>query len=74
MNSVAQTSHNDLSFAFQLGKLDAEDGVGCVPEMYFARRSQIREYARAYESVAGPTMLSQQILAPVATAESTVLA
>lgn len=74
MNSVAQNSHNDLSFAFQIGKLDAEDGVGCVPEMYFARRDQIVDYALGYESVTGPTLLSQQILATVATAESMVAA
>lgn len=45
-----------------LGELDAQSGLLCLPEVYFACRVQMREYAKAYEAAVGQTMLSTQIL------------
>jgi hypothetical protein len=47
---------------YQLGALDAEKGEFCLPELYFATRTQKDEYAVGYESVAGRTLLSGQVL------------
>lgn len=47
---------------WELGQMDAHDGLLCVPGDYFVRPDQMVEYALGYESVAGPTLLSRQIL------------
>lgn len=66
----------DALTPFQLGALDAEQGELCVPEMYFARRSQMIEYAHGYESITGPDLLSSSftgnlpILNPAAMGEA----
>lgn len=51
--------------AFRIGVLDARLGDLCVPSMYFRHRDDVRAYAMGYESVAGPTLLSRQILGKV---------
>jgi hypothetical protein len=45
-----------------LGELDARNGELCVPEMYFAGRTQIRQYCEGYEKAVGPTISTQQVL------------
>lgn len=45
-----------------LGELDAQSGMLCLPEIYFTGRTQMREYAAAYERSVGATLLSRQIL------------
>lgn len=52
--------------AFRLGVLDARLGDLCVPAMYFRHSDDMKAYAMGYESVAGPTLLSRQILGKVA--------
>ena len=52
--------------AYRLGQRDARDKAMCLPELYFMRRSQVIAYARGFESVAGATILSRQILAGMA--------
>lgn len=52
----------ELMTPHELGFADAVDGEPCIPEMYFARREQMVEYAEGYEAYAGPTLLSRQIL------------
>ncbi len=47
---------------YMLGVLDAERGELCVPEMYFTKRGQMCEYAEGYESVAGETVTTRQVL------------
>lgn len=54
----------DFLTPYALGELDAQDNEPCVPEMYFAQRTQMEEYARGYEAVAGWTLLSAAILRP----------
>lgn len=52
--------------AYRLGQRDAQDGEYCLPELYFVRRAQLIAYAHGYESVAGATLLSRQVLQGVA--------
>ena len=60
MTTIYQTPH---SYAYRIGMMDAIDGkMGCTPEMYFVVREDMREYCRGYESVAGPTLTTQQFL------------
>ena len=47
---------------FMLGVLDAERNALCIPEIYYIRRGDMLEYAEGFESVAGPTLLSSQLL------------
>lgn len=56
---------------YMLGMMDAQDGMLCVPEMYFVRRSQMQAYAAGWEAIAGESLLSADTLGrkeePVAT-------
>lgn len=50
------------SIPFIYGAQDAASGLSCIPEMYFVRRDDQREYARGHQSVAGVTLLSGQLV------------
>ena len=52
----------DFVTPFMLGVLAAERGELCVPEVYYTKRGQMREFADGFESVAGETLSTCQIL------------
>jgi hypothetical protein len=45
--------------AYDLGRMDAQRGQLCVPEIYYTNIEDHRAYARGYETVAGRTLLSR---------------
>lgn len=53
------------SQAYRLGVVTAQLQELCLPAMYFRHRDDTRDFARGHESVAGPTLLSRQILGKV---------
>ena len=62
MNSLPQHTLPQQSVPFVLGSCDAAGGELCLPELYFTCCHDQKNYARGYESIAGSTLLSAQIL------------
>lgn len=53
------------SVPFTFGAQDAENGLGCVPEMYFSHIDDQRDYCAGYRTVAGDTLTTVQFLGSV---------
>jgi hypothetical protein len=47
---------------WQMGAQDANEGDYCLPELFFTDHQLQIEYAQGYESIAGRTLLSDQVL------------
>lgn len=54
--------HPATSQAYRLGVLDAKLDELCVAEMYFRNPQDKLQYTMGYESVKGPTLLSNQAM------------
>jgi hypothetical protein len=50
------------SVPFTFGADDAENGLTCVPEMYWTHIDDQRDYCAGFESVAGATLTTMQFL------------
>jgi hypothetical protein len=57
---------DEMMAPFNVGVMDAEDSLLCIPSQYYTQLCQMREYAEGHESISGPTLLSGQILGRVA--------
>lgn len=53
------------SVPFTFGAQDAENGLSCVPEMYFSHIDDQRDYCAGYRTVAGETLTTLQFLGGV---------
>ena len=56
-------TQEELLSPYMLGQLDAEEGKLCIPEVYYVRRMEQRDYCRGYAHIAGDTLTTRQFLA-----------
>jgi hypothetical protein len=53
------------SVPFTFGAHDAENGLGCCPEMYWSHIDDMRDYCAGFAAVAGDNMTTRYFLGGV---------
>jgi hypothetical protein len=69
--SFGESHISECLSPLMMGAHDAERDALCLPEIYYTRLGEQRKYAEGHESVAGRTLLSDQIMGRVELEELT---